>query len=74
MISILQDNERRENEFTLLKLEEYRKSLEVKYGEAQKRLEFEKSIERQMQNDEAIRSQHINDVQEILQVGSRMIL
>ena len=73
-MSFLQDNERRENEFTLLKLEEFRKSLEVKYGEAQKRLEFEKSIERQMQNDEAIRSQHINDVQEILQVGSQIIL
>ena len=73
-MSFLQDNERRENEFTLLKLEEYRKSLEVKYGEAQKRLEFEKSTERQMQNDEAIRSQHINDVQEILQVGSQIIL
>mmetsp|Transcript_29941 Transcript_29941/g.95936 ORF Transcript_29941/g.95936 Transcript_29941/m.95936 type:complete len:161 (+) Transcript_29941:613-1095(+) len=67
------DNERRENEFTLLKLEEYRKSLEVKYGEAQKRLEFEKSIERQMQNDEAIRSQHINDMKRKLEEEKRIL-
>ena len=67
------DVERREAEQALLNAEEYRRTLEVKLAEAQRRSEWQRDTERQIMDNERARVDYLNDIKRRAEEEKRMM-
>mmetsp|Transcript_40860 Transcript_40860/g.93162 ORF Transcript_40860/g.93162 Transcript_40860/m.93162 type:complete len:383 (+) Transcript_40860:89-1237(+) len=67
------DDERREAEQALLNAEEYRRTLEVKLAEAQRRSEWQRDTERQIMDNERARVDYLNDIKRRAEEEKRMM-
>jgi hypothetical protein len=67
------DDERREAEQALLNAEEYRRTLEVKLAEAQRRSEWQRDTERQILDNERARVDYLNDIKRRAEEEKRMM-
>mmetsp|Transcript_20394 Transcript_20394/g.48663 ORF Transcript_20394/g.48663 Transcript_20394/m.48663 type:complete len:386 (-) Transcript_20394:143-1300(-) len=67
------DDERREAEQSLLAAEEYRRTLEVKLAEAQRRSEWQRDTERQIQDNERSRLDYLSEVKRRAEEEKRLL-
>jgi len=67
------DDERREAEQALLAAEEYRRTLEVKLAEAQRRSEWQRDTERQIQDNERSRLDYLGEVKRRAEEEKRLL-
>jgi len=69
----VKDDERRDAEQSLLAAEEYRRTLEVKLAEAQRRSEWQRDTERQIQDNERSRLDYLSEVKRRAEEEKRLL-
>ena len=67
------DDERRDSEQQLLQAEEMRRTLEVKLAEAQRRSEWQRDTERQIQENERARLDYLNEIKRRAEEEKRLL-